>query len=578
MGDDVGRIKDRLDVVDVIGDYVKLTRSGQNYKGLCPFHDEKTPSFHVSRERQSWHCFGCGKGGDIFTFVIEKEGLSFSEALEMLARRAGIELKALPSVREKRSLFDAMEAACSLYRKNLDGNQGVTARSYLTRRAVPESALDLFELGWAPLSWDFLIKELGKIGISLDEAIRCGLVLRGDKGAYDRFRGRVIFPIRDISGRLVAFGGRILDGEGAKYLNSPETELYSKRKTLYLIDKAKAAIRERGNAILVEGYMDAIRLHLEGFPQGVATLGTALTEEQAGIIKRLADRVYICYDSDLAGQSAAMRGMYLLQNSGLSVKVVSLSHGKDPDELLSSPGGRGEFEKCLRDALPLVDHHIRVILPDLEDGDGRKKALESLMDGLSSLETMDISPHLPKLSAIMGIRDFEVLDAIRDRKKRDRTVLPSRTAPRPTSPACTESEPEDPDIAEIAVAALLWQERSLRKNCDLCDILGFIDDDRIKFMVSSILSGESPDFLERRWLETGETFHLRTLAMGGAYLEEFTQPPEWKWNHFLGLLHRKKAQMRYNELRVKMLKGQASAEEIREHEEIRQVLVSHRDS
>lgn len=377
MSDDVSRIKDRLDVVDIVGDYVRLTKRGSSYKGLCPFHQEKTPSFNVSQERQTWHCFGCGKGGDIFTFVMEKEGLDFKEALEVLAKRAGIDLENKGFKSNKPSLLDVMETACSIYSRNLAGNSGAYARSYLSRRNLRESDWKLFEIGWAPPSWDYLLREFQRLSIDPKEALKCGLVVQGDRGLYDRFRGRVIFPIRDISGRLVAFGGRILDGEGAKYLNSPETDLYSKSKTLYLMDKTKFSIREKGQVIIVEGYMDAISLYLHGFTQVAATLGTALTEEQASIIKRLCRRVYICYDSDQAGQEAAMRGMYLLQNAGLSVKVVSLVQGKDPDELLGTPGGDHEFKRSLDEALPLVDHHIKVLSPHLKNPDSRKWALES---------------------------------------------------------------------------------------------------------------------------------------------------------------------------------------------------------
>ncbi len=572
MGDDVKRIKDRLDIVDVIGDYVKLTRSGQNHKGLCPFHDEKTPSFHVSQARQTWHCFGCGKGGDVFTFVMEKEGLTFGEALESLSKRAGIDLQTVSETgKDRRNLYDVMEYVAGIYGRSLVGVQGNVAQAYLSKRSIDREFWSLFQLGWAPPSWDFLIKE-GRNSKLIDsnEMVRCGLIIEGERGFYDRFRGRVIFPIKDISGKTVAFGGRIIDGDGAKYLNSPETEIYSKRRTLYLIDKAKSAIREKGHAILVEGYFDAIRAHIKGFCQTVATLGTALTEDQAAIIKRLADRVYICYDADGAGQNASIRGMYILQSAGLSVKVVRLPKGKDPDDILSSAGGDVEFSGCLRSALSLVDYHITLMEPYLKDPDSRKSALDGLFDGLSSLDTVDISPHLPRLAAVLGIRDFEVLDALRSRR-----VIPSstdRNRERVKEPVEVSDSSADPDKVEMALVTLLWQESELRRNCDLTVVLGLLSDERLKLMSISILSGESPESLERRWLETGDSFQARVLAKGGAYLEEFPQDFRGKWELFCSILRRRKAQMRYNELRVKMLQGQASSEEIVEHEELRQIL------
>ncbi|NCC95405.1 MAG: DNA primase [Synergistales bacterium] len=572
MGDDVKRIKDRLDIVDVIGDYVKLTRSGQNHKGLCPFHDEKTPSFHVSQARQTWHCFGCGKGGDVFTFVMEKEGLTFGEALDSLSKRAGIALQSVSDIgKDRRNLYDVMEYVAGIYCRSLTGAQGNVAQAYLSRRSIDREFWSSFQLGWAPPSWDFLIKE-GRNSKLIDsnEMVRCGLIIEGERGFYDRFRGRVIFPIKDISGKTVAFGGRIIDGDGAKYLNSPETEIYSKRRTLYLIDKAKSAIREKGHAILVEGYFDAIRAHIRGFHQTVATLGTALTEDQASIIKRLADRVYICYDADGAGQNASIRGMYILQSAGLSVKVVRLPKGKDPDDILSSPGGDTEFSACLRSALSLVDYHITLMEPYLKDPDSRKSALEGLFDGLSSLDTVDISPHLPRLSAVLGIRDFEVLDALRSRRGVSSTT--DRNRERTKEPIKAPDGLTDPDKVEMALVTLLWHESELRRNCDLSVVLGLLSDERLKLMSISILSGESCESLERRWLETGDSFQARVLAKGGAYLEEFPQDFSVKWELFCSILRRKKAQMRYNELRVKMLQGQASSEEIVEHEELRQIL------
>lgn len=581
VGDDVDRIKSRLDVVDIVGDYVKLTRSGRNYKGLCPFHEEKTPSFYVSQERQSWHCFGCGKGGDIFSFVMEKEGLSFPETLSLLARRAGIEIESYrrSDGSGKKTLFDIMEEACSLFRKCMDGDQGSVPRGYLDRRMIPPQVRSSFELGWSPPSWSFMVQYIKEKGISLKDAERCGLVLRGDRGPYDRFRGRVIFPIRDITGRLVAFGGRIVDGDGAKYLNSPETEIYSKRRTLYLIDKAKGAIRNGGHSIIVEGYMDALRLHMEGYSQTVATLGTALTEDQATILKRLADEVFICYDADQAGQAAAIRGMYVLQKAGLSVKVVALPEGQDPDDLLRSDGGKASFDGCLEKALPLIEHHIKLLSPAIKDDRTRKSAIHDLLEGLSHIDVTDVSPYLPSLAALLGIRDFEVLDALEKvrsgRRKSGRfvdTVIP------PSLSDEDRDSQEMPPLPEIALISLLWSECDLRRKCDTREVVELLSDPRLKLMAGSIMMGESPSSLEKRWLEMGETFQLRVLARGGAYLDEFTQNSDWKWRHFCHLLYRQKGQMRYNELRVKMLKGEATTREIREMEDLRQKLVSQKGS
>lgn len=257
MGDDVVRqIKDRLDIADVVGDYVRLHKTGKNLKGLCPFHQEKTPSFIVSPDRQTFHCFGCGEGGDVFSFIMKIEGLNFREALELLAQRAGVEVETSPShfsTKGKRSLYDIMETSLFFYRSSLKNQGGRLAQQYLNSRGMNIESASLFEIGWAPPTWDSLWRLLFKEKVSLKEALDCGLVIEGTKGIYDRFRGRVIFPIRDVSGRLLAFGGRIIDGDSAKYINSPEGVLYSKRKNLYLLHMAKQEIREKTGLFLLKG-------------------------------------------------------------------------------------------------------------------------------------------------------------------------------------------------------------------------------------------------------------------------------------------------------------------------------------
>ena len=340
--DDVRRIKERLDIVDVIGDYIRLKRSGGGFVGLCPFHDEKTPSFSVSPSRQTYHCFGCGQGGDLFSFVMQRENLSFREALELLARRAGVELSRDGGRQRERNLYDVMEKACSFYRSELEreGREGGRAAAYLDRREIPREAWRDFELGFAPKGWDGLWKRLTAEGFSFREAFDAGLVLEGRTGPYDRFRERVIFPVRDISGRLQAFGGRLVEGDGAKYVNSPEGVLYSKRRSLYLIGRAKEAARSRDRLILVEGYMDAIRLHLAGFEEAVASLGTSLTEEQAALIRRLTDLCYICYDLTRPGRTPLSAACTCCARPGWTSAWWSCPPARTPTRCSPCPTGR----------------------------------------------------------------------------------------------------------------------------------------------------------------------------------------------------------------------------------------------
>lgn len=557
VNDDVSQVKDRLDIVEVIGDYVRLRRAGANFIGLCPFHDEKTPSFNVSPSRQTYHCFGCGRGGDVFSFVMEKESLGFREALEVLAQRAGVALFAKTGpVRTRRSLFDVMEMACSIYRSLLRAPEGTAARAYLERRNLPPHAWDSFELGWAPPSWDFLWKGLEGRGVPPKEALDAGLILEGRNGFYDRFRGRLIFPVRDIAGRLLAFGGRLVDGEGAKYINSPEGTLYSKRKNLYLLHKAKESARASGRIILVEGYMDAIRLHLGGFGDTAASLGTALTEDQGALIRRLADRCCICYDSDTAGQEAAIRGMYVLQKAGLDVRVVELPKGKDPDDLLSMSGGGEEFEKALGAARPLIIHHVYLRGEMLRSPEKRRRAADEIIAGMGSLSPVDAAPYLPRVAAAMGIFPHE-LGALLEKQRQKNS--PSPAPPEKKDPP--ERHAEDFDAAEAALCSLLWRNDRIRMTADEVKTLSLLADERLKTVAAALLSASSPEELEERWHSLGETFPFRILARGGDWSEPLGEPGA-AWDAVQDILAKRRDRREYEAIRSKLSRGEASGEDL----------------
>ena len=328
----INQIKDSLDIADIIGERVKLRKTSRGFMGLCPFHNEDTPSFHVYTDSQSYYCFGCKEAGDIFSYVMKTENLDFPEALRLLADRAGVKLGTYRQ--ESTDTYSVLNLAAKFFTEYLVSDSGSAARAYISRRKLDTSDIGRYSLGYSPNSWDALTKFLRSRHISDQAILNAGLAVQNSRGMYDRFRGRLMFPIHDITGKVIAFGGRIIDGEGAKYINSPEGALYSKRRNLYLLDRARNTIREKGRSILVEGYMDALRLHKCGFTEAVASLGTSLTEEQAGLLSRHAAKCYICYDSDSAGQNAAIKGMYILAEHGLSVYVVEIPDGKDPDEFL----------------------------------------------------------------------------------------------------------------------------------------------------------------------------------------------------------------------------------------------------
>lgn len=572
--DVVRRVKERIDIVDLIGDYVPLKKAGSNYKGLCPFHGEKTPSFSVSPERQTFHCFGCGKGGDVFSFLMELEGLTFPEALEQLADRAGVEIPRKRADRRERTLGDVLEMAASFYGETLRGNGGRVGRHYLERRDLVPEAWASFQLGWAPSSWDSLSRHLSRTGVPDKAILESGLALEGRRGLYDRFRGRIIFPIRDITGRLIAFGGRLVDGEGAKYINSPENELYSKRRSLYLVNRAKRAIREKRRSILVEGYMDAIRLHLCGFEETVASLGTALTEDQAHILKRLADRCFICYDSDAAGQEATLRGMYILQETGLDVHVVVLPKGKDPDELLSSPGGAEVFEKALDSARPLLRHHLDIRREALGDTERRRSALQDILSGLSRLPDLEIAPFLPELAHTLGVFHSEVVQAVREeRQLRKAGEKSSRSSEKEVkrSPACVLiDEGKEKDVSsqeEEALCYVLWNDPRRRAMVDAGKLLRLVEGESCRSVLAALLSGDTPQDLMARWHELGDQASAAIIARGGDYCERLSRDVD-RWEAILEILGRRSIQREYDRIGQKLRRNEASPEELRRYQEL----------
>jgi len=571
--DDVRRVKDRLDIVEVIGDYVRLKKAGNNFLGLCPFHDEKTPSFNVSPSRQTFHCFGCGQGGDVFSFIMEKENLSFREALETLAERAGVQLSSegARTLRE-RSLFDITERACSHFRSLLEKPEGEHAAAYLARRNLPREAWRNFELGWASPSWDALWKALANEGVSFREAFDAGLVLEGKNGPYDRFRGRIIFPVRDISGRLLAFGGRLLDGEGAKYINSPVGVLYSKRRSLYLLNRAKEAARSKDRLILVEGYMDAIRLHLNGFEETAASLGTSLTEEQALLIRRLTDRCFICYDSDIAGQEASIRGMYVLQKAGLDVRVVEIPEGKDPDDLLSLPDGKALFSKALEDARPLVLHHIHLRREMLRTPEKRRKASEDIISGIAMLSPVDASPYLPAVEAALGVLHHEFIPMLEEQRKKHSSQArePVRDVP-PDEETGEEQQP--PDLVEAALCALLWRDCDLRRSADPVEIVSMLSDARLQTLASALLSASSAEDMEIYWHDIGDTFPMKAIAAGGVYCDELERAHD-PYTILVDILSVRKHKREYDLLKTKLSRGTAANDELMRFQKLAMILKS----
>ncbi|MDY6400207.1 MAG: DNA primase [Synergistales bacterium] len=558
------QIKNSLDIVDVIGEKVRLKKSGRGFVGLCPFHDEKTGSFHVFTDTQSYYCFGCHEAGDIFTFVMKTEGLNFQEALRLLASRAGIKIEGYEKKnRGERSLYEILEIAEKFFMDNLTGPQGAVGRAYMQKRNMTANDITRFSLGYSLNSWDSLTKFLRQSGIKDKQILDAGLALPGSRGIYDRFRGRLIFPVKDITGKIIAFGGRLIDGEGAKYINSPENEIYSKRKNLYLLNSAKNFIKEKGRSILVEGYMDALRLHKCGFGEAVASLGTSLTAEQAELLSRFSSRCYICYDSDTAGQNAALRGMYILAEHGLDVRVINIPEGKDPDEFLSANAPE-EFEKIISEARPLVLQQIEILAPALKNPATRKNATSELFENLSKLKSDEVAPYRSQISELTFISPYELEDRIFGKKiiseVNDNVINNSQIFSR------------DDELFEAGLCALLFNHSECRLKLAPEEAYKILQSGIAKETAVSILT-ENPDNLFMLWLSTGDTEKTGFIKRGEEYCRMFREKNfQDIWEKIYNRIKYKWAQRRINEINFRMRQNLALPSELLEVRELTKVI------
>jgi DNA primase len=392
----VDEIKARIDIVDLVSQTVQLKKAGRFLKGLCPFHGEKTPSFYVYPDQGSYHCYGCGKGGDAFTWLQETDHLSFGEALRLLAERAGVRLPERSERKpdpEAQASADALTQAAAWYHEQLlRSPEAEAARQYLHRRGLKPDTVRRFEIGWAPASWEALVNHLRAKGISGNQLVEAGLAREGERGLRDYFRGRITFPIRDPEGKVCGFGARTLGDEQPKYLNSPQSPFFDKSATLYGLDLARQSIRKDGVAVIVEGYMDTVVPHQEGFTNVVASLGTALTDQQLALLKRYTATIVLALDSDAAGQAATLRGLEVarlslrearrpvpgrvsrtgfLQASAVQIKIATVTGGKDPDEIVREDPA--SWRKALDEAVPMMDHKLNVELQRVDPRDPHSK-------------------------------------------------------------------------------------------------------------------------------------------------------------------------------------------------------------
>lgn len=407
--DDLELIKQKINIVDLIQEYLPLKKAGVNFKANCPFHQEKTPSFMVSPERGIWHCFGCQKGGDIFKFLMEKEGIEFREALEILAKRAGITLKGRGKAAKDKKvrLFEANLKAAQFFHYILTQHKlGQKALSYLKSRGVSTQTIEEFNLGYAPNSWESLTKFLKSRGFTDEEITISGLVIPSKKGGYDRFRGRVMFPLVDVRGQIVGFAGRVLDGSEPKYINTPQTPIFDKSHFLFGLNLSKGEIKQKNMAILTEGEMDMIMSFQSGLKNVVASKGTALTSGQIELIKKYTDTILLCFDQDLAGDSASRRGIEMADAAGLNIKVIQIPEGKDPAELVRKDIKL--WEKAVEKAEPIYDYYLKsaTLRYQTNTAEGKRRIGTELLPIWSKIsDPLTFEHYLQKLAALLGVSE-----------------------------------------------------------------------------------------------------------------------------------------------------------------------------
>ena len=415
MNSEIEQIKSRLNIVDVVGEYIKLEKAGINYRALCPFHNEKTPSFFVSPSRQMWHCFGgCNEGGDIFKFVMKIEGIEFIDALKLLAKKAGVQLKTsskkyeeIKTQREK--LLDICKKATIFFSTQLNKSKtGLEAKDYLMKRGLKEETIKEWKIGYAPSTWDSLCNYLIGLGYERKDIIDAGLA---SEKFFDRFRSRIIFPICDFNGQPVGFTGRVFNSDDeAKYLNTPNTLLYDKSQALYGLDKAKVEIRKNDSCVLVEGNVDCIMSHQSGVKNCLAVSGTALTPAHLGIIKRFSNNLILSFDMDLAGNNATKKGIDMALKNGFNVKVISMNSEKDPADIILS-SGEDEWKKIIKEAKPINQFYFDLSFKDrdVKSVEDQKKIVSELLPIFKKIDnTIEQTYWIQKLAEKLSIREDDI--------------------------------------------------------------------------------------------------------------------------------------------------------------------------
>ncbi|MEI7751434.1 MAG: DNA primase [Candidatus Omnitrophota bacterium] len=471
----VEQVSGANDIVEIISQYVPLKRAGRHLKACCPFHQEKSPSFMVQPEKQMFHCFGCGAGGDVFSFLMRHENMTFPEALKSLAERAHITLPERSSHRDdggqKEKLYEVCQVAADIYHELLFKDAGAAARAYLAKRQITDEIIREFKLGWAPMEWRTLFDRM--LLKKYPEALlkQAALIQQSPKGNYyDTFRGRLLFPILNLQNKVVAFGGRLIaDEEGPKYLNSPETPIFFKRRELFGLNLSKKHIdREWPNLILVEGYMDFLALYQHGFKNAVATLGTALGEDHVRLMRRFVEEVIVVYDGDKAGEAAALRGLEILLEGGMQVKLVSLPQGEDPDDFLNKRGNDA-FAALLKNAKDFFDYKLQALLARYprQDALGVSKICREMFETFLKVKnTVMLSEYFKRLSRALQVDENSLRTEFSHLNTKGST--PKEQTPKAAStPGASKPAPEELLLLVLMAEVAPFCDRACRELKDV---------------------------------------------------------------------------------------------------------------
>lgn len=545
-------IRNRCDIVDIISGYVHLKPAGKGFKGLCPFHEEKTPSFMVSPEKQLFHCFGCGEGGNVFNFLMKYDKLNFFEAVKMLAQKSGVllpvdEEKENILHKKKERLYKLNNLVANYYRECLfRTNQGKKIINYFKKRGINDTSVEKYKLGYTPSGWDVLSNFLKKKGYSYEELIKAGLIKKSKiEGKYiDYFRDRIIFPIFNLSGREIGFGGRVLDDSLPKYINSPETLIYNKGSNLYSLNFAKESIRKENRVIIVEGYTDVLITQQYGFNNIAASLGTALTTKQIDLVKRFTDTVLIAYDSDSAGNMATLRSLDLLVKAGLEIKVIALPQDYDPADFLVKKG-RKPFQNLIDRSLSLIDYKLKLLYSkySIKTIEGKVKVVKEILPTLSVIgNEVELRAQTKKISEELKLSEEAILIELKRYKRGSRDYSHNFIK--------LNSEPGNIQAEKILIGCMLENEKIARdiltklkaedfsvlmhrqivtaieknlkddKIIDSQEVIDCLNDDEAAKLISKILMEETLTFDEKIISGYVDTINNFKLAQKKKNLEE----------------------------------------------------------